>query len=432
MVTTIAFIIVLGLMVFVHELGHFIVAKRTGVVVEEFAFGYPPRLLKYWQSEGKIVLDGQEMVIGRKTEVSRQVEVGARVIYESATRADGKMVVTRIQVVPDGMSDDEVASQFGRPVSQVGQLTRGTEYTINLIPFGGYVRMLGEEDPTAPGSLASKSKRVRIAVLTAGASMNILLAVLIFAAMFMLGVPGRVASDTVMVAGVAPGSPAEAAGLHVGDIIASVDGTPVKTPDEMVKMTNERRGQPVALVITRGQSSIPVTITPRLNPPEGEGAMGVRIDSKVELVYYPLGQALWMGVQQTVGIIVLTLSAPLLLLRGLIPAEAMRPIGPYGIYQQTASAVQVSVQTGWWYPILFFTGFLNTALGLTNLLPIPALDGARIFFVVIEAIRGRRIDPAREGLIHLVGLAVLLVLMLVVTYYDFATPLTGIDWTRLY
>jgi regulator of sigma E protease len=427
MVTTIAFIIVLGLMVFVHELGHFIVAKRTGVVVEEFAFGYPPRLLKYWQSEGKIVLDGQEMVIGRKTEVSRQVEVGARVIYESATRADGKMVVTRIQVVPDGMSDDEVASQFGRPVSQVGQLTRGTEYTINLIPFGGYVRMLGEEDPTAPGSLASKSKRVRIAVLTAGASMNILLAVLIFAAMFMLGVPGRVASDTVMVAGVAPGSPAEAAGLHVGDIIASVDGTPVKTPDEMVKMTNERRGQPVALVITRGQSSIPVTITPRLNPPEGEGAMGVRIDSKVELVYYPLGQALWMGVQQTVGIIVLTLSAPLLLLRGLIPAEAMRPIGPYGIYQQT-----VSVQTGWWYPILFFTGFLNTALGLTNLLPIPALDGARIFFVVIEAIRGRRIDPAREGLIHLVGLAVLLVLMLVVTYYDFATPLTGIDWTRLY
>jgi regulator of sigma E protease len=432
MVTTIAFIIVLGLMVFVHELGHFLVAKRTGVVVEEFAFGYPPRLLKYWQSEGKIVLDGQEMVIGHKTEVSRQVEVGARVVYESTRRADGRAVVTRIQAVPEEMSDDDAVAQFGRPVSQVGQLTRGTEYTINLIPFGGYVRMLGEEDPTAPGSLASKSKRVRIAVLTAGPAMNILLAILIFAAMFVLGVPGHVATDTVMIAGVAPGSPAEAAGLHVGDIITSVDGTPVKTPDEMVKLTNERRGQPVALVITRDKSSFSVTITPRLNPPEGEGAMGVRIDSKVDLVYYPLGRALWMGVQQTVGIIVLTLSAPLLLLRGLIPAEAMRPIGPYGIYQQTASAVQVSVQTGWWYPILFFTGFLNTALGLTNLLPIPALDGARIFFVIIEAIRGRRIDPAREGLIHLVGLAVLLVLMLVVTYYDFATPLTGIDWTRLY
>src|SRR5512136_827110 len=177
MVTTIAFIIVLGLMVFVHELGHFIVAKRTGVVVEEFAFGYPPRLLKYWQSEGKIALDGQEMIIDRKTEVSRQVEVGARVVYESATRADGRSVVMRIQAVPAEMSDDEAAAQFGRPVSQVGQLTRGTEYTINLIPFGGYVRMLGEEDPTAPGSLASKSKKVRVAVLTAGAFMNIVLAV---------------------------------------------------------------------------------------------------------------------------------------------------------------------------------------------------------------------------------------------------------------
>ena len=186
--------------------------------------------------------------------------------------------MSSIQAIPVDMSDDEAVRQFGRPVSQVGQLTRGTEYTINLIPFGGYVRMLGEEDPTAPGSLASKSKRVRIAVLTAGATMNILLAIVIFAAMFMLGVPGRVASDTVMVAGVAPGSPAEAAGLHVGDIIVSIDGVPVKTPDELVKMTNERRGQPVSLVITRGQNSVPVTITPRLNPPEGEGAMGVRID----------------------------------------------------------------------------------------------------------------------------------------------------------
>src|SRR5512146_1791985 len=104
MVATIAFIVVLGLMVFVHELGHFLVAKRTGVVVEEFAFGYPPRLLKYWQSEGKITLDGQEMIIGHKTEVSRQVEVGARVVYESAARADGRSVVTDIQAVPDAMS----------------------------------------------------------------------------------------------------------------------------------------------------------------------------------------------------------------------------------------------------------------------------------------------------------------------------------------
>lgn len=435
MLTIITFVIVLGLMVFAHELGHFIVAKRTGVVVEEFAFGYPPRLLKYWQDEGQIILGGRDMVIGRKTDVSRQVEVGTRVVYESETEVGGREVVTRIQSVPDDMSDDQAASKLGGPVGRVEQLTRGTEYTINLVPFGGFTRMLGEEDPGAPGSLASKSKRVRIAVLTAGALMNVLLAILVFAVMFMLGVPRVIASDNVMVGDVAPGSPAEAAGLRIGDIIVSIDGIPVKSPEELVALTNQRLGREAALVIKRGPDTVQVTVTPRLNPPQGEGAIGVSIHaaaSKIEREYYPLGQALWLGVQQTFGIIVLTLSVPILFLQGLIPAEFIRPIGPYGIYQQTASAVQASIQTGWWYPILSLAGLLSTALAITNLLPLPALDGGRIFFVIVEAIRGRRVDPAREGFIHLVGLAVLLALMLVVTYYDIARPITAIDWTSLF
>lgn len=431
MLTIITFVIVLGLMVFAHELGHFIVAKRTGVVVEEFAFGYPPRLLKYWQDEGQITLDGRDMVIGRKTDVSRQVEVGTRVVYESETQAGGREVVTCIQPA----SDDEAARKFDRPVGRVEQLTRGTEYTINLVPFGGFTRMLGEEDPGAPGSLASKSKRVRIAVLAAGALMNILLAILVFAVMFTLGVPRVIASDNVMVGDVAPGSPAEAAGLHIGDIIVSIDGIPVKSPEELVALTNQRLGREVSLVIKRGPDTVQVTVTPRLNPPKGEGAIGISIHpaaSKIEREYYPLGQALWLGAQQTFGIIVLTLSVPILFLQGLIPAEFIRPIGPYGIYQQTASAVQASIQTGWWYPILSLAGLLSTALAITNLLPLPALDGGRIFFVVVEAVRGRRVDPAREGFIHLVGLAVLLALMLVVTYYDIARPITAIDWTSLF
>ena len=433
MLTVITFAIVLSLLVFVHELGHFIAAKRTGVVVEEFAFGYPPRLLKYGQSEGKITLAGQEMVIGRKTDVSRQVEVGTRVVYESETQADGRVAVTRIQPVPGDLSDDEAAKEFGQPVNRVEQLTRGTEYTINLIPFGGYVRMLGEEDPGAAGSLASKSKRVRVAVLTAGALMNILLAIVVFAAMFMLGVPRLVSSNEVRVVGIAPGSPAEEAGLHTGDIFVSVDGLSVKAPEELVKLVNKRLGQEVSLVIKRGQDTLQVTVIPRFSPPEGEGALGVSISvSKVEREYYPLIQALWLGMKETIGIIVLTLSVPILMLRGLIPAELVRPIGPYGIYQQTASAVQASVQTGWWYPILSLAGLLSTALAITNLLPLPALDGGRIFFVVVEAIRGRRVDPAREGFIHFIGLAVLLALMLVVTYYDITRPMTAIDWTRLF
>jgi regulator of sigma E protease len=435
MLTIITFAIVLSLLVFVHEFGHFIVAKRTGVVVEEFAFGYPPRLLKYWQSEGKILLDGQEMVIGCKANVSRQVEVGTRVIYESGAQADGRIVVTRIQPVPEGMSDDEVARELGRPVGVVQRLERGTEYTINLIPFGGYVRMLGEEDPKSPGSFASKSKRIRIAVLVAGAAMNILLAIVVFAASFMLGAPQVVATDNVMISSIAAGSPADKADLRVGDIVVSVDGIPVKSPEELVTLTNERLGQKVLLVIKRGEDSLQVTVTPRVNPPEGEGAIGVSIQpavSKITLKYYPLGEALWSGVQETFGTIALTISVPILVLRGLVPAALVRPIGPPGIYQQTASAVQASVQTGWWFPLLNLVGLISTALAITNLLPLPAMDGGRIFFIVVEAVRGRRIDPAREGFIHLIGLGILMVLMLVVSYYDIVRPMSTIDWTSLF
>jgi regulator of sigma E protease len=196
MLTVVAFGIVLSVLVFVHELGHFIVAKRTGVVVEEFAFGFPPRLLKYWQNEGKTRLDGREMIVGRKTNVSRKVEVGGRVAYQAETQDDGQVVITRMEPVPDDMSDEEASEEFGLPVGVVEQLERGTEYAINLIPFGGYVRMLGEEDPSAPGSFASKSKKVRVAVLTAGAAMNIVLAIVVFTAAFMLGAPEVVPRTT--------------------------------------------------------------------------------------------------------------------------------------------------------------------------------------------------------------------------------------------
>jgi regulator of sigma E protease len=435
MLTVVAFGIVLSVLVFVHELGHFIVAKRTGVVVEEFAFGFPPRLLKYWQSEGKARVDGKEMIVGHKTNVSRKLEVGGRVAYQTETRDDGQVVITRMEPVPDDMLDEEASEEFGLPVGVAEQLERGTEYTINMIPFGGYVRMLGEEDPSAPGSFASKSKRVRVAVRTAGAAMNIVLAIVVFTAAFMLGAPEVVATDNVMISAVSPGSPADGVDLRVGDIVVSLNGTPVKSPEELIALTKEHLGEEVTLAIKRGSDIVEIALTPRLNPPEGEGAIGIGITpavSKITRKYYPFGEAVWSGVTETFGIIGLTVSVPVLLLRGLIPAELVRPIGPPGIYQQTASAVQASVETGWWYPILNLVGLISTALAITNLLPLPALDGGRIFFILVEAVRGRRVDPAREGFIHLIGLAILLGLMLVVSYYDIIRPTTTIDWAGLF
>ena len=434
MVTIVAFAVVLGVLIFVHELGHFVIAKRAGIQVDEFAFGYPPRLLRLWQETGKIVLGGKAMSVGRRTSIARQLEVGKRVGFRSQVGADGQEVVTKIESVPDDMPDEEVSRTFGRPASVIEQLERGTEYSINMIPFGGYVRMLGEEDPGAPRSFASKSKRIRIAVLVAGAAMNIVLAIVVFAATFVLGAPEAVATDNVMVLGTAAGSPAESAGVQVGDIIASVDGVPVHSPDELVALVNERLGKTIQLLIRRGQETVTLSLASRLNPPAGQGSLGVSIQSavsKVDIVYYPVGQALWMGVQQTWSTIALTFSVPLLIIRGILPAEVVRPIGPYGIYQQTASAVNATLQMGWWYPILSLVGLISTALGITNLLPLPALDGGRILFILIEAVRGRRINPAREGFVHFVGLAVLVALMLVVSYFDVVRPVTTMDWSSL-
>jgi len=435
LIPAIAFVVVLSLLVFVHELGHFIVAKRTGVVVEEFAFGYPPRLLKYWQNEGRIRLAGQDMVIGRKAAVPRQVEVNSRVVFQSEALPDGRTAITRLRAVPEDMSDDEASQKYGGRVDVVEQLERGTEYSINLIPFGGYVRLLGEEDPTAPGSFASKSKRVRVAVLLAGSAMNVVLAIVVFTAAFMLGAPEAVATDNVMITGVSPGSPADSADLRIGDIVVSINGSPVTSPEQLVELTSQYVGQEVLLDIKRGTELIQVRLTPRANPPEGEGAIGIAIQptvSKITLKYYPPGEALWSGIKEAFGIVALTVSVPVLLLRGLIPAELLRPIGPPGIYQQTASAVQASVQTGWWFPLLNMVGLISTALAITNLLPIPAMDGGRIFFIVVETIRGRRVDPAREGIIHFIGLAILMILMLVISYYDIVRPMTTIDWVSLF
>ncbi|MGQ9500467.1 MAG: M50 family metallopeptidase [Anaerolineae bacterium] len=435
MITLLAFVMVLGILIFVHELGHFILAKRFGIQVDEFAFGYPPRLLKLWQEKGKIVLGGKTLTLGRHTRVPRQVEVGKRILYTSRQEPNGEEVVTQLELVPDNMSDEEASQKYGQPVYVVEQIERGTEYTLNLIPFGGYVRMLGEEDPSAPRSFASKSKRVRVAVLVAGAAMNILLAVVVFTATFMLGAPEPVAMDNVMILGIADGSPAQKVGLRVGDLIKSLDGITVHSPEDLVALTQERLGKEVRLEIRRGEETLYVTLVPRPDPPPGEGAMGVSIQaaiSKVDIVYYPLGEALLKGVQQVFNTVALTISVPLLILRGLLPAEAVRPIGPLGIYQQTASAVQATVEMGWWYPILSLLGLISTALAITNLLPLPALDGGRILFILIEAIRGKRVDPAREGFVHFIGLALLVTLMLIISYFDIIQPVTTIDWTSLF
>ncbi len=517
MTTVIAFILILSFLIFVHELGHFLTAKRAGIVVEEFGIGYPPRAVKLWQGEGKISLDGHEFVIGKKTKVPKNLQTGAQITVETKSRDDGKIEVTKIEIV------DDPEQTSSKPTVEVESFEKPTEYTLNWIPFGGFVKMLGEEDPSAPGSFASKSKRTRFVVLVAGAVMNLITAVIVFAIMFATGRPEAI--GPTFVTEVAPNSPAAMAGLQVDDFILQVDDFKVQSAEGLIDFTNAHKGKEVTLIIERDGEEIQTSLIPRKHPPEGEGAMGIGIFTQyskmhvtdvvagsvadkagiqigdillqvddwhltvpVSLNSYlheftgkpvtftverdgqriqlppivptespavnvnapaleldadisaigvhvqsdeiqeiiskqPIGKALVSGVDAMVSVVVQTFSVPIQVIRQVIPAEQARPVGPAGIYQITDAAVKASQRTNMAYPILFLMAILSTALGVTNLLPLPALDGGRILFVIIEAIRGKRVSPEREGAIHFMGMMLLLGLMVLISYYDVSSPI---------
>ena len=155
-------------------------------------------------------------------------------------------------------------------------------------------------------------------------------------------------------------------------------------------------------------------------------AIGVHVQSDEiqEIISkQPIGKALVSGVDAMVSVVVQTFRVPIQVIRQVIPAEQARPVGPAGIYQITDAAVKASQRTNMAYPILFLMAILSTALGVTNLLPLPALDGGRILFVIIEAIRGKRVSPEREGAIHFMGMMLLLGLMVLISYYDVSSPI---------
>jgi regulator of sigma E protease len=432
---------VLGLLVFVHELGHFLVAKRAGIVVEEFGIGYPPRLFKLWQDEGEITIDSgagaQKLVIPRRVDLPQELSVNSRLAFADKVDDKGRPALAELQLRPKSKDEDEAPPPIpaGLREGLVVGLARGTEYTVNAIPFGGFARMLGEENPRLPGSFASKGKLARVAVLCAGSGMNLLLAVLIATLSFMLGAPYPVAYDNTVVTGVAPDSPAAKAGLQLGDVVLKINDHEVTSPEDLATHTRAVVGQEVVLEVKRGTQILYLSLVPRSNPPRNEGPMGVALSaavSKIEIRYYPPHEALLYGVGVIVRFVKLMVSLPAEVIGGLLQLKDLRPVGPAGIYQMTDSAVQQSVATGWWWPILYLTYVLSTALAFTNLLPLPALDGGRLLFIGVETVRGRRVEPQREGLVHLIGFVALITLLIVISYYDIVNPPPDIDWTSLF
>lgn len=299
----------------------------------------------------------------------------------------------------------------------------GTIYSLNWIPLGGFVRPAGEDDPTVEGGLAASSKRARFFVLVAGAVANFIFAIAVFWLAFVIG------PSAVAISEVSENSPAEAAGLQAEDIFVAINGLTIGSNGGiLVDAIDENAGSEVDLLIRRGDEEILLTVVPRTPDqiPEDQGALGVMLGAGDDpsLKQGPV-EALNSAVSESWNVIYLTVSVPRMLMQGEISAEEARPVGPVGISQIAGQAAQQTAATGDWFGILSFTAFISIALGFTNLLPIPALDGGRILFVLVEAVRGRRIEPEREGLVHLVGMALLLGLMLLITVQDIINPVLG-------
>ncbi len=295
----------------------------------------------------------------------------------------------------------------------------GTRFTLNLIPLGGFVRPAGENDPTVEGGLAGASKSARTLVLLAGPAANILLAILAFSAAFKFAAPDL---ERVLVTEVSQGSPAEAAGVLAGDIILSAQGDPVRSFQDLQQAIAANLGVPIALTVERQGNAIELTMVPRAEPPEGEGPVGIFLGNPTRSV--GTLEALSLGYRSTWFQFGEMLRLPGRLFTGEVSTEDARVSGLKGMYDMLAWASQVDRSAQRPFLTLNLVGVISGGLAFANLLPIPALDGGRLLFVLIEVIIGRRINPQYEGLAHAIGFALLLAIMVYVNFQDFINPIS--------
>lgn len=426
-------IVVLAPLILIHELGHFIFAKLAGVRAEEFGIGYPPRMLKLWRGKGYLEIENIRVVIPAGFRLPSDLAVGAQVNVTAQQRNDGTYRLRHLQVT-DPQDDTSAPEQdfTNTDVCIQGELTvlePGTLYSLNWLPMGGFVKMTGEEDPTDPRSLAAQPKRWRLAVLSAGAVLNIVVAVLLLVGAYTSGAPEK---WQVQITNIEPGSPAEEAGLQPRDIVMAVDGERLEEGMEQLRrIIRDVPEQAIELTITRGEETLTLVATPKRTD-EGYGLLGIVMapwPDQSAVQRYSLPQALKASVSSLKNALVMTIQVPILLVRGSITPQEARPASMVGISEILAFTLQQSIEWGLAYPVLETASFISLALGFTNLLPLPALDGGRILFVLIEAVRGRRIAPEREAVFHFVGLVILVSLMVFVMLQDFINPI--IPWSML-
>lgn len=366
------FIVLIGPLMIIHELGHFWGAKAAGVRVEEFGLGFPPRVLKLFERDG-------------------------------------------------------------------------TVFTINLLPIGAFVRMTGEDDPNDPRSLAAAPKRWRLITLAAGPLMNFIGAFVIFVLAYLLFAV-RPVQYQYRVTEVNAGSAAEQIGLRAGDAIQSIDGRSMlqrieygaaiepASPNHAVlrEAVLAAEGREITVVVLRPANAERMAneseVTLRAAVPASlnvEAPLGIRLAYqmlKAERIPYTIGESVSRGAADFGRIVNTIITLPTEIARRGMTLEQARPVSVIGMTQMGVSLIENREVEGY-FSFVWFAGFISFALGLTNLLPLPALDGGRIVFVLIEWIRGKPIDPQRQQWVHGIGFALLLGLSVLIMLLDIVRPI---------
>lgn len=383
LITIITFIIILGLLVFVHELGHFYTARKFGVKAEEFGFGIPPRIFGIVKVNGK-----RKFLWGKRKDPSTQLGTGkADTEYEN------------------------------------------TIFSLNWVPIGGFVRIKGEDglNNHEPDSFGAQKIWKRASIITSGVIMNFLLAIVIFSITFMSGSPqiledvdhpsAKIRNEKIQILSIVKDSAASQADLKLNDQLLSIDGQKFKKVENIQKYITKNADQELTVKIKRNQEIIDKKITPKDIEFENgatKKALGIVL-AKTGIVSYPPHIAVWKGIVSTLLYIKAIVIILFMIIKDLFSTRelASQISGPIGIAVMTGQIVDM----GFVY-ILNFTAILSINLGVINFFPFPGLDGGRIIGLGIEAIRRQPNNQKIEALIHNIGLAILLAVFALITYQD--------------
>ncbi|MDV2580637.1 RIP metalloprotease RseP [Alkalibacillus haloalkaliphilus] len=410
--TVIAFIFMFGLLVFIHELGHLIFAKRAGMLAREFAIGFGPKIFSYRKDETLytvrlLPIGGYVRVAGEDPEII-ELKPGHHIGLEFNDFGDvNKIIVNNKSNYPNAKIVEVEQVDLDHELKiDCYELDTDEHHQYSVDRKALFV-MDDKETLIAPydRQFGSKSVGQKGIQVFAGPAMNFLLAIAIFIGLgFLQGVP----VDEALIGGVQEDSPAEQAELMEGDEVVSINGQSIETWMDFVMYVQERPDEQLDVTVERDGELISKSITPESFTEQGEtigrlGVMRMFEDSPGDVILY--------GFTQTYDITVLIINALGQLVTGQLSLDALA--GPVGIY----SATDDVVQTGF-LNFLMWTAMLSINLGIINLLPLPALDGGRLMFIGLEAIRGKPVDPQKEGVVHFIGFALLMLLMIVVTWND--------------